>query len=231
MKKNRVLTVERKVLSKNDDLADTNRKSLKAQGIIAINFISSPGAGKTTLLEKTLEKLDGVIECAVIVGDQSTDNDSRRLMNKCKNVYQIQTNNSCHINAEQISKALSVVLNDKTQLLFIENVGNLICPAAFDLGEDFKIVVLSTTEGEDKPVKYPIIFSDAKGIVLTKTDLIPYLDWDINKCREFIQQMNPKASTFELSARTDEGMEGWIDYLKHIVAQQGIPACERKVLI
>ncbi len=216
-RKTRILEVEHSVLAKNDAIAEKNRTYLKDKGIVTINIISSPGSGKTTLLEKTLEKLAGKIECAVIVGDQSTDNDAKRLKDKCENVFQIETNSSCHINAEQVADVLDTVVNEKTQLLFIENVGNLICPAAFDLGEDFKIAVLSTTEGEDKPVKYPVIFSDAQIVVLTKTDLIPYLDWDLKKCRQSIQQINPGVFTFELSSKSDEGMEAWIGYLEKLI--------------
>ena len=213
----RILEVEQSVLAKNDAIAEQNRTYLKNKGIVTINIISSPGSGKTTLLEKTLERLAAKVECSVIVGDQSTDNDAKRLKNKCENVFQIETNSSCHINAEQVAEVLDTVINDKTQLLFIENVGNLICPAAFDLGEDFKIAVLSTTEGEDKPVKYPVIFSDAQVVVLTKTDLIPYLDWDLKKCRQSIQQINPGVFTFELSSKSGEGMDAWIGYLEKLV--------------
>ena len=213
----RILKIEHSVLAKNDAIAEKNRQWLKSKGIVTVNIISSPGSGKTTLLEKTLELLHGKLECAVIVGDQSTDNDAKRLLDKCDNVHQIETHSSCHINAQQVSNALKIVINDKTQLLFIENVGNLICPAAFDLGEDFKIAVLSTTEGEDKPIKYPVLFSDAQIVVLTKTDLIPHLDWDLKKCRQAIQQINPGVFTFELSAKTGECMDAWINYLDQLV--------------
>ena len=215
-KQTRILNIEHSVLAKNDAIAEKNRQWLKSKGIVTVNIISSPGSGKTTLLEKTLEKLKGKLECSVIVGDQSTDNDAKRLLDKCDNVHQIETHSSCHINAEQVGNVLEDITNDKTQLLFIENVGNLICPAAFDLGEDFKIAVLSTTEGEDKPVKYPVLFSDSQIVVLTKTDLIPHLDWDLKKCRQSIQQINPGVFTFELSAKTGEGMEAWINYLEKL---------------
>jgi len=213
----RVINLELSVLAKNNAIADKNRDWLKSKGIVTVNIISSPGSGKTTLLEKTLEKLEGKINCSVIVGDQSTDNDAQRLMKKCKHVYQIETNSSCHINAEQVGNVLEEVTDDTTQLLFIENVGNLICPAAFDLGEDFKVAVLSTTEGEDKPVKYPVVFSDARIVVLTKVDLIPYLDWELKKCRQAIQQVNPGVYTFELSSKSGEGMQDWIEYLGKLV--------------
>lgn len=215
-KQTRILKIEQNVLAKNDAIAQKNREWLEKKGIVTVNIISSPGSGKTTLLEKTLERLKGKVECSVIVGDQSTDNDAKRLLDKCDHVHQIETHSSCHIDAQQISNILETVTGKKTQLLFIENVGNLICPAAFDLGEDFKIAVLSTTEGEDKPVKYPVVFSDAQIVVLTKTDLIPHLNWDIKKCRKAIQQINPGVFTFELSAQNGSGMDAWIEYLEKL---------------
>ena len=213
----RTVILEKNVLAKNEEFAAKNKKWLKARGVVTINIISSPGSGKTTLLEKTLDSLEGKIHCSVIVGDQSTDNDAKRLQGRCDSVYQIETHASCHLNAEQISEVLPKVVNENTQLLFIENVGNLICPAAFELGEDFKVVLLSTTEGEDKPVKYPVIFSDAPVAIITKTDLIPHLDWDIKKCRKHIREINPGMFIFELSAKTGDGMSIWLEYLKKLV--------------
>lgn len=213
----RTVILERNVLAKNEEIAAKNKVWFKDRGIIAVNIISSPGSGKTTLLEKTLDAFKGKIHCSVIVGDQSTDNDAKRLQGRCDSVYQIETHASCHLNAEQISEVLPKVVNDKTELLFIENVGNLICPAAFELGEDFKVVLLSSTEGEDKPVKYPVIFSDSPVAIITKTDLIPYLDWDIKKCRKHIREINPGMFIFELSAKTGEGMNSWLDYLTKLV--------------
>ncbi|MEI6425656.1 MAG: hydrogenase nickel incorporation protein HypB, partial [Lentisphaerota bacterium] len=152
----RVIELERKVLEKNDNFADENRRFFNERGIIVVNIISSPGSGKTMLLEKTLDRLNGKIPCAVIVGDIQSDNDARRLQGKGAKVFQIETKSSCHLNAEQIAKFLPKVIDKKTKILFIENVGNLVCPAAFDLGENFKIALLSIPEGEDKPVKYPV---------------------------------------------------------------------------
>jgi hydrogenase nickel incorporation protein HypB len=161
--------------------------------------------------------LKGHVKCAVIVGDQQTDNDAKRLEGKGAKVIQIETYTSCHLNADQIRKALPEVIEDDTQLLFIENVGNLVCPAAFDLGENFKIALLSTTEGEDKAVKYPTLFSDAQIVVLTKTDLVPHLDWDMAECRKNIRQIHPGVFIFELSAKTGDGIGAWLDYLKNLV--------------
>ncbi|MEI6055349.1 MAG: hydrogenase nickel incorporation protein HypB [Lentisphaerota bacterium] len=213
----RTVELERNILAKNEEFAHQNKHWLKDRGITTVNIISSPGSGKTTLLEKTLDALKDRIHCSVIVGDQSTDNDARRLQGKCDFVYQIETKSSCHLDAKQISEILPQVVNEHTKLLFIENVGNLICPAAFELGEDFKIVLLSCTEGEDKPVKYPVIFSDASVAVITKIDLIPHLDWDLKKCRKFIHEVNPGMYIFELSAKSGEGMNSWFEYLEKLV--------------
>jgi len=212
----RTLILKKNILARNEEFAAKNKAWLKSKGVVTINIISSPGSGKTTLLEKTLDSLKGKVNCSVIVGDQSTDNDAKRLQGYCDSVYQIETHASCHLNAEQISEVLPKVVNDKTQLLFIENVGNLICPAAFELGEDFKVVLLSSTEGEDKPVKYPVIFSDSPVAIITKTDLIPHLDWDIKKCRKHIREINPRMFIFELSAKTGNGMDSWLDYLNKL---------------
>lgn len=213
----RTVELERNILAKNEEFAHQNKHWLKDRGIMTVNIISSPGSGKTTLLEKTLDALKGRINCSVIVGDQSTDNDARRLQGKCDFVYQIETKSSCHLDAKQVSEILPQVVNEHTKLLFIENVGNLICPAAFELGEDFKIVLLSCTEGEDKPIKYPVIFSDASVAVITKIDLIPHLDWDLKKCRKFIHEVNPGMYIFELSAKSGEGMNSWLEYLEKLI--------------
>lgn len=209
----RVVELERKVLEKNDSFADENRRFFEERGIVVVNIISSPGSGKTMLLEKTLDRLNGKIPCAVIVGDIQSDNDAKRLQGKGAKVFQIETKSSCHLNAEQIAKFLPKVIDENTKILFIENVGNLVCPAAFDLGESFKIALLSIPEGEDKPVKYPVIFSNAKLVIITKNDLLPYIDCDVKKMRKFIRQNNPGVFIFELSAKTGEGMDAWIEYL------------------
>ncbi len=216
-KVSRTIQIQQKVLAANDEKAVENRAYLTEKGVITVNIISSPGSGKTMLLEKTLELLDGKIKCAVIVGDQQTDNDAKRLAGKGAKVVQIETESACHLNAIQVGKALPEVIDDDTQLLFIENVGNLVCPAAFDLGENFKIALLSVTEGEDKPVKYPVLFSDSQIVLLTKTDLVPHLDWDMQKCRQLIRQIKPGVFIFELSAKTGNGLSEWIKYLHGLV--------------
>mgnify|MGYP001269037572 CR=1 FL=1 len=209
----RTVSVRQKILSKNDEQAERNRAWLKEHGVVAVNLISSPGTGKTYLLERTLEGLRGKVKCAVITGDQRTDNDARRLMGKGAAVRQIETINACHLDAEQIGRLLPEVASDGVRLLFIENVGNLVCPSAFDLGESFKIALLSTTEGEDKRVKYPTLFSSAPVAVLTKMDLVPHLEWNAAACRAALRQVRPGVFIFELSAKTGQGMDAWLDYL------------------
>ncbi len=209
----RLIALEQKVLARNDEIAARNRRLLDERGVIAVNLISSPGTGKTLLLERTLVRLAGRVKCAVIAGDQRTDNDARRLAGKGAPVVQIETMASCHLDAERVEKVLSAVLAPGVKLLFIENVGNLVCPAAFDLGEHFKIVLLSVTEGEDKPQKYPVAFSSAPVAVITKTDLAPHVDWDRDACRRAIRSVRPDAQIFELSAKTGDGMDAWIGYL------------------
>jgi hydrogenase nickel incorporation protein HypB len=213
----RRIELETRVLERNDRVALRNREWLDARGVVAVNLISSPGSGKTLLLERTLEMLRGVVGCAVITGDQSTDNDARRLAGKGAPVAQIETRASCHLNAEQVGAQLERVVTDGVRLLVIENVGNLVCPAAFDLGEHQKIALLSVAEGEDKPLKYPVLFHDAPVCVITKIDLLPHLEYDIARCREALRGVRPDVTLFELSARTGEGMKAWIEYLTHLV--------------
>lgn len=209
--------VEQRILARNDAAAARNRAWLKERGVTALNLISSPGSGKTLLLERTLETLRGRIGCAVITGDQQTDNDARRLQGKGAPVRQIETISACHLDAERVGELLPEVVTDGVKLLFIENVGNLVCPSAFDLGETFKIALLSTTEGEDKPEKYPALFSQVPVVLLTKMDLAPHLDWDIRLCRDYLRKIRPGVFIFELSAKTGQGMNSWIEYLSSLV--------------
>jgi hydrogenase nickel incorporation protein HypB len=209
--------LETRVLARNDEFAERNRALLKERGCVAVNFISSPGSGKTFLLEKTLEGLRDRVKCAVIAGDQQTDNDAVRLQSKGAPVVQIQTGSSCHLNAEQVGEAINEVLENDTRLLFIENVGNLVCPAAFDLGENIKIALLSVTEGEDKPLKYPVIFHDAAASVITKCDLLEHLDVDMSRYRDSLERIHPGGRIFELSALTGDGMKNWLSYLESLV--------------
>lgn len=213
----RVVEVQQSVLAHNDHIARHNREAIDSSGAIAINLISSPGSGKTLLLEKTLEALNGKIKCAVITGDQQTDNDARRLANKGAKIVQIETKTSCHLNAEQVAAVLPEVLEKGTKLLFIENVGNMVCPTAFDLGEHFKVALLSTPEGEDKPEKYPVLFATAKLALLTKMDLAEPLGWDLKACQRSIQGVHPGMVTLKLSAKTGDGMDSWLEYLESLV--------------
>jgi hydrogenase nickel incorporation protein HypB len=212
----RRIELESRVLERNDREAARNRAWLDAHGVVAINLISSPGSGKTLLLERTLEGLRGRVACAVITGDQSTDNDARRLVGKGAPVVQIETRAACHLNAEQVGAQLERVVTGGVRLLIIENVGNLVCPAAFDLGERHKLALLSVTEGEDKPLKYPVLFHDAPVCVITKTDLLPHLEFDMARCREAIRAVRPDVTLFELSARTGDGMAAWLRYLEQL---------------
>lgn len=213
----REIVLESRVLARNDEFAEMNRALLKEKGCVAINFISSPGSGKTFLLEKTLEGLKGRVKCAVIAGDQQTDNDAMRLKSKGAPVVQIETGSSCHLNAEQVGEAMGQVLEEDTQLLFIENVGNLVCPAAFDLGENIKIALLSVTEGEDKPLKYPVIFHDAAASVITKSDLLEHLDVDMGRYRNSLNRIHPEGKIFQLSALNGDGMQEWLNYLENLI--------------
>lgn len=211
------LRLDTGILARNDDIARQNRQWLAERGVVALNLISSPGAGKTLLLERTLERLRNRMPCAVITGDQQTDNDARRLAGKGAEIRQIETHSACHLEAERVGRLLPEVTANGAKLLFIENVGNLICPAAFDLGESFKVAVLSAAEGEDKPLKYPALFSIVPVVVLSKMDLAPHLDWDVRKCREALRTVRPGVFVFELSAKTGAGMDEWIHYLEHLV--------------
>lgn len=213
----RTVSVEQRILAENDSAAEQNRRWLTDRGVVALNLISSPGTGKTMLLERTLDLLRDSVGCAVVTGDLRTDNDARRLMGRGAAVRQIETHDACHLSASQVGSLLPEVVKDGVRLLFIENVGNLVCPAAFDLGEHFKVALLSTTEGEDKPLKYPTIFSQAPVAVLTKMDLAPHLDWDEVSCMANLRKVRPGVFVFQVSARTGQGMDAWIAYLKSLV--------------
>mgnify|MGYP000597253590 CR=1 FL=1 len=214
----RRIALELSVLAKNDRLATENRQWLHERGVRAINLISSPGAGKTRLLEKTVERLNtsraGLPRLAILTGDQEQDYDAQRLRTAGAEVRQINTHSACHLDAAMIGRELSTFVRPgEHRLLIIENVGNLVCPAAFDLGESNKVALLSTTEGEDKPSKYPLLFQKASLIVLTKIDLIPHLDFSLELCTQHLRRVNPTAPILMLSARTGEGMDAWLDYL------------------
>jgi len=209
-----VVTIERRVLEKNDRIAERNRERLAARKIFAINMVSSPGAGKTALLERTMERVDGRIKTAVIEGDVQTDLDAQRVARYGVPVVQIVTQGGCHLDAQLVAQALDKMQLDDVRLLVIENVGNLVCPANYDLGEALKVVVVSTTEGDDKPLKYPGMFRNASVMVINKTDLLPYVDCDMAALRSHALQVNPSLEVFETSCRSGEGIEAWCDWLR-----------------
>lgn len=208
-----VVTIERKVLEKNDAFAAMNRDALVRQGVFTINMVSSPGAGKTTLLERTIAHLGGALSLAVVEGDVQTDLDAQRVAKYGVPVVQIVTNGGCHLEARLVQDALSRLDLSTTDVLVIENVGNLVCPANFDLGEDLKVVVLSVTEGDDKPLKYPAMFQRASVLIINKVDLVPYVDADVSTIRRNARLANPDLLVFETSCRTGEGIAEWAEWL------------------
>lgn len=207
------IAVETDILDKNNRLAAGNRALFASQGVFALNLVSSPGSGKTTILERTLREMAGTVRCAVIEGDQQTDNDAVRIAATGVQVKQINTGAGCHLDAHMVLHAAESFDLGNLDLLLIENVGNLVCPASFDLGENHKVVVLSVTEGEDKPLKYPHMFHAADLMLLNKTDLLPYLKFDVEKCREMALRVNPGIKIIELSAQSGEGMDLWYSWL------------------
>lgn len=209
----KIISVETDILARNNLLAMANRETFAEKGIFALNLVSSPGSGKTTLLEKTLRDMSPTTRCATIEGDQQTDNDARRIAATGVPVKQINTGDACHLDARMIGSAVTEFDLDNLDILFIENVGNLVCPAAFDLGENHKVVVLSVTEGEDKPFKYPQMFRAADVMLINKIDLLPFVDFDLAKCKKMALWVNPDIIFFEVSAKTGEGMGDWYAWL------------------
>jgi hydrogenase nickel incorporation protein HypB len=205
------LELEVAVLAKNDELADRNRAWLAARGVTAVNLMSSPGSGKTTLLERTVRETGRPV--AVIEGDQETLFDAERIRRAGARAVQVNTGAGCHLDAAMVARALETVQPDEGSLLFIENVGNLVCPALFDLGGRHKVVVISVTEGDDKPQKYPHMFSAADLVVLNKTDLLPYVDFDPERLTRDARRLNPGVEVLPLSARTGENLQAWFDWL------------------
>jgi hydrogenase nickel incorporation protein HypB len=211
----RTIDVREKVMAKNDELAREVRRRLAENRITAFNFVSSPGSGKTLLLERTLDRLCCALEIAVITGDVQTQNDADRLAaHTDKLVQAVVTGGACHLDAKQILTALEHVDLNRTDLIFIENVGNLVCPASWDLGEEAKIVVFSVTEGEDKPLKYPKMFREADYAVLNKIDLLDYLDFDVDRAIRYAHQVNPDLRFFVTSALTGAGLDDWCTFVE-----------------
>ncbi len=209
-----IITIERKVLEKNDEFARQNRAALEEHGILVLNLVSSPGAGKTSIVERTLEHLGRTLKVAVIEGDVQTDLDAQRVARYQVPVVQIVTNGGCHLEARLVQDALAQMDLDGLDLLIIENVGNLVCPANYDLGEAMKVVVLSTTEGDDKPLKYPGMFRNAAVLLINKIDLIPYVNCNLAALRCNALQINPHLQVFETSCTTKAGIAAWCDWLK-----------------
>lgn len=205
--------LEQDILQENNLCAERNRGFFEAKNIKAINFVSSPGSGKTTILEKTINKLKDELTIAVIEGDQQTTNDAERIKSAGALVVQINTGTACHLDAEMINKASKKLDLPNNTMLFIENVGNLVCPSLFDLGEKTRAVIISVTEGDDKPLKYPYMFASSQVCIINKIDLLPYVDFNMKKCKEYALRINPALKFFELSATTEEGMEQWFQYL------------------
>jgi len=206
--------LEKKVLSENDRIAAELRARFREHGILCLNLISSPGAGKTTLLERTLEGFPPTARVAVLTGDIQTDNDARRLAPFGFPVKQITTGGACHLDARMVERALAEWRLDELDLLFIENVGNLVCPASYDLGEAAKVVVLSVAEGDDKPLKYPAIFFRAALLVLSKTDLLPHVPFNVASARENALRVHPGIEILEVSSLTGAGLESWREWLE-----------------
>jgi len=218
-KTTRTVRLEQDVLAKNDRLAERNRAWLDERGVVALNLMSSPGAGKTTLLERTLRELGREMAIGVIEGDQATVRDAERIRAAGGRVVQINTGSGCHLDADMIAAALRELDPPARSLVLIENVGNLVCPALFGLGERAKVVMMSVTEGEDKPLKYPHMFRASDVMVLTKLDLLPHLDFDKTRCLEFARRINPRLEILETSAAGGQGLAAWYARLRASVSE------------
>ena len=218
MSQSRMVQIEQDILSKNNAYASANRKEWKARGLFAINLVSSPGSGKTTLLVESIKRLAGRHPLAVIEGDQQTSNDAERIRATGAQAIQVNTGKGCHLDAHMVGHAFERLDLAAGGLLLIENVGNLVCPAEFDLGEAHKVVILSVTEGEDKPLKYPNMFAASDLMLLTKTDLLPHLTFDTAKCIEYARRVNPKIEVLQVSAKSGAGMDDWLAWLEQGVA-------------
>jgi hydrogenase nickel incorporation protein HypB len=210
----RMVQIEQDILGKNNRYAAVNRNRFEQQNLLALNLVSSPGSGKTTLLTATIKRLQQRWPVAVIEGDQQTSHDAERIRATGVQAIQVNTGKGCHLDAHMVGQALERLQGLEGGTLFIENVGNLVCPAAFDLGEAHKVAILSVTEGEDKPLKYPDMFHAADLMILNKTDLLPYLDFDVNTCIAYARRVNPQIQVLQCSARSGEGMEHWLEWIE-----------------
>ncbi|MEM6481301.1 MAG: hydrogenase nickel incorporation protein HypB [Pseudomonadota bacterium] len=219
MSQERLIEIETDILSKNDRYAQANRAALAQKGVLALNLVSSPGSGKTTLLCKTIEALGGQ-PLAVIEGDQQTQNDADRIRATGARAVQVNTGKGCHLDGHMVGHAMDHLKLEQGTMLFIENVGNLVCPAAFDLGEDCKVAILSVTEGEDKPLKYPDMFTASRLAILNKIDLAPHCDVDLDLYETNLRRVNPEIEILRVSARTGENMAAWIAWLRDRLADK-----------
>jgi hydrogenase nickel incorporation protein HypB len=209
-----MVRIEQDILGKNNEYAAANRRYFDEHSILALNLVSSPGSGKTTLLTKTLEDLASELYACVIEGDQQTANDADRIRATGVRAVQINTGKGCHLDGHMVGHALETLKPEDGGVVFIENVGNLVCPAAFDLGEAHKVAILSVTEGEDKPIKYPDMFAVADLMLLNKIDLLPYLQFDVEKCIDYARRVNPRIRVLQLSATSGEGLADWYQWLR-----------------
>ncbi|MFH7029118.1 MAG: hydrogenase nickel incorporation protein HypB [Heteroscytonema crispum UTEX LB 1556] len=212
---NTTISLEQNILAKNNLIAAQNRGWFKGRNILTLNLMSSPGAGKTTLLTRTINDLKHELSFSVIEGDQETVNDAKKIQETGCKVVQINTGTGCHLDAAMVERGLQQLNPPLDSVVMIENVGNLVCPALFDLGELAKVVILSVTEGEDKPIKYPHMFRASEIMILTKIDLLPYVQFDVQKCLKYAQQVNPKIQIFQVSALTGAGLDNWYEWLSN----------------
>jgi hydrogenase nickel incorporation protein HypB len=210
----KIISLEEEILAKNNALAERNRQQFQERNILALNLLSAPGAGKTTLLERTLTDLDREFVFQVIEGDQATTRDADRIRATGCRVVQINTGSGCHLEADMLARGMEELNPSDQSVVMIENVGNLVCPALFDLGERAKVVILSVTEGEDKPLKYPHMFRAADLLILNKVDLLPHVSFDVEACLENIRQVNPEAKVLQLSASRGEGLDPWYQWIR-----------------
>ncbi len=215
------IKLEKKVLSENDKLAVEIRDELNTNKVASLNFVSSPGSGKTSLLEKTLETLSSEMKIGMVAGDVQTENDANRLIKAGgEKIKPIVTGGSCHLDAKMVSKVLPEIDSSDLDLFIIENVGNLVCPSSYDLGEDMKVVLISVTEGDDKPLKYPSMFRRSSVMVINKIDMLELCDFSLEEVKKNALQINGDLKIFELSCRTGKGLDEWYSWLKELVAQK-----------
>ena len=214
-KDEKLISIEQDILHHNNQHAAQVRQHLDTKNIYALNFVSSPGAGKTTLLERTISDLKSEIVFSVIEGDQQTERDAQRIRQAGAKAQQINTGKGCHLDANMIQQAIETLSPPNDSMLLIENVGNLVCPAAFDLGEHHTVVILSVTEGDDKPLKYPDIFYAADIVIISKIDLLPYVEFDIEQCKSYLNRIKHHQQVLPLSATSGEGLAAWYDFLKN----------------